>query len=46
MPIATTTTADITPPTLTLKLAALVEVLDAEADVEEAEEDATVSPPI
>ena len=40
MPAATTTIADIMPPTLTLMLLALlVEVLDAVAEAEEADED-------
>jgi hypothetical protein len=40
MPAAKTATADMTPPSLTLKLLAPeVEVLDALADVEEADED-------
>ena len=40
MLVATTTIADKTPPTLTLELAALVLVLDAEVPDEEAEEEA------
>ena len=39
-PAATTTMADITPPTLTLKLAALLAVLDEEAEDAVDEEDA------
>ena len=44
MPAATTTIADMIPPTLTLKLlAALVEVLDAFAAVDEAEVEAAAA---
>lgn len=40
----TTTTADITPPTLTLKLAALLAVLEADAAVDDEEAEAAALP--
>jgi hypothetical protein len=44
MPAATTTTADITPPTLTLKLAALLAVVEAEAALDEDDAEAAALP--
>lgn len=44
MPAATTTMADIIPPTLTLKLAALLAVLEAEAALDEEDAEAAALP--